>query len=165
MAIPKQIDAEKLADYLEVMTRAVFQAGVSWAMIDNKWDGFRKAFAEFDPVKVANFTAEDIDRLCNDASIMRSKNKIIATVNNAKALVAADSEFGEFKKYLRSKKNYKELAADLKKRFKYMGDMNAYYFLFRVKEEVPDFEKWIVTIDGEHPRMREMVELAKSNSG
>ena len=158
MAIPQQIDAPGLNDYLEVMTKAAFQAGVSWAMIDNKWKNFQAAFNNFDVQQVAKYTAVDVERLANDAGIFRSRAKITATIANAKMLVQLDNEFNGFKNYLQSKKNYKELSADLKKRFKYMGDMNAYYFLFRVKEEVPDFEKWIVTIEGEHPRMREMVE-------
>ncbi|MDR3613842.1 MAG: DNA-3-methyladenine glycosylase I [Candidatus Obscuribacterales bacterium] len=160
MAIPKQIDANKLDDYLEVMTKAVFQASVSWAMIDNKWKNFQAAFDRFDAHKVAKYTDADVERLVNDQGIFRSRAKIVATIANAKMLVQLDKEFDGFAHYLHSKKSYKELAADLKKRFKYMGDMNVYYFLFRVKEEVPDFEKWILTIEGEHPRMREMVEAA-----
>jgi len=43
-----------------------------------------------------------------------------------------------------------------------MGEMNAWYFLFRIGEAVPTFEAWVTTIPGEHPRMREMVALARS---
>ncbi len=159
MAIPEQIDAVASGDYLEVMTRAIFQGGVSWAMVENKWPAFRKAFANFDARKVAKFKEADIERLANDASILRSRAKIAATVKNAQVLVELEKEYGDIRKYLHSKSNYEELSKDLRKRFKYMGDMNVYYFLFRVKEPVPDFDEWIVTIEGEHPRMREMVEL------
>jgi 3-methyladenine DNA glycosylase Tag len=160
MAIPEQIEATQLGDYLEVMTKAVFQAGASWAMVENKWTNFQAAFDHFDAHKVAKYNEADVERLVNDQGIFRSKTKIVATIANAKMLVQLDKEFDGFRKYLRSKKSYQELAVDLKKRFKYMGDMNTYYFLFRVKEEVPDFDKWILTIEGEHPRMREMVEKA-----
>jgi 3-methyladenine DNA glycosylase Tag len=160
MAIPEQIDVAELGDYLEVMTKAVFQAGVSWAMIDNKWKNFQTAFDNFDAHKVAKYNEADVERLVNNQGIFRSRAKIVGTIANAKMLVELDKEWKGFAHYLHSKKSYKELAADLKKRFKYMGDMNAYYFLFLVKEEVPDFEKWIMTIEGEHPRMREMVEAA-----
>jgi 3-methyladenine DNA glycosylase Tag len=159
MAIPEQIDANSIDDYLEVMTKAVFQAGVSWAMVENKWPAFRKAFAEFRAREVSQFTQADIERLSNDASILRSRNKIVATIRNAQAMVALEDEYGDFRKYLRAKPDYKALCKDLQKRFKYMGDMNCYYFLFRVKESVPEFEGWIQTIEGHHPRMREMVEL------
>ena len=158
MAIPEQVDVKDLGDYLEVMTQAVFQAGVSWAMVANKWPAFRKAFSDFDAQKVAKYKNTDIERLANDVSILRSRNKIEGTVQNAQVLVEIEKEFGDFRKYLKSKKDYLELSKDIRKRFKYMGEMNVYYFLFRVKEPVPAFDGWIGTIEGEHPRMREMVE-------
>src|ERR1700735_2711167 len=62
-----------------------FQAGLSWAIILRKREGFRKAFAGFDPEKVARFTEADVDRLVQDASIIRSRSKIVAAIGNAKA--------------------------------------------------------------------------------
>ncbi len=69
-----------------------------------------------------------------------------------------DLAFGSFQNYLRSFCSYEELSGDIQKRFKFIGEINVYYFLFRVSESVPSFETWIKTIKGEHPRMREMVE-------
>jgi 3-methyladenine DNA glycosylase Tag len=164
MTIPEQIDDPQLADYLEVMTKAVFQAGVSWKMVDGKWAAFRAVFKKFDPQQVAKFTAADVDELMEDQRILRSRKKIDATVANAQTLLELDREFGGFQKYLRSKKSYEDLSADIRKRFKYMGEMNVYYFLFRVKEPVPPFEEWVKTIPGDHPRMTEMVELARKKN-
>jgi 3-methyladenine DNA glycosylase Tag len=161
MSIPEQIDDPQLADYLEVMTKAIFQAGVSWKMVDNKWDAFREVFKQFDPKKVAKLTKADVDLLMEDKRVLRSRNKIDATIANAQTLLELDREFGGFQKYLHSKKSYDELSADIRKHFKYMGDMNVYYLLFRVKESVPPFEDWVQTIPGDHPRMKEMVELAR----
>jgi DNA-3-methyladenine glycosylase I len=159
--IPEQIDPERLNDYLEIMTKAVFQAGVSWALVDSKWDGFKRAFKNFDPSLVAAFDEKDIERLMADGEILRSKNKIAGTINNAKMMLALEKEFGSFQNYLRSKKTYVDLSADIRKRFKYVGELSVYYFLFRVKEPVPPFDDWIKTIEGDHPRMKEMVDLAK----
>ncbi len=164
MPIPEQIEPKKLADYLEVMTKAVFQAGVSWAMIDNKWPAFKKAFAKFDPEKVASFTESDVERLLNDTSIFRSRAKIEGTIANAKTMIAMDREFGGFAEYLRSKNDYAALSKDIQRRFRYIGELSVYYFLFRVKEPVPKFEEWIGTIEGDHPRMREMIEQARSKA-
>ena len=161
MSIPQQIDAKSPDDYLEVMTQAVFQAGVSWAMVENKWPAFQKEFAKFDTRKVAKFTDKKIDRLAEDASILRSRNKIEATVLNARALLQLEEEYGDVHSYFKSFSDYNALAADLRERFKYMGDLNCYYFLFRVKHPVPKFETWVRTIPGEHPRMLEMVKLAR----
>lgn len=164
MAIPEQIKPTKLNDYLEIITKAVFQAGVSWAQIDNKWDVYQKSFDQFDPVKVATYGAADIDRLMNQAGVVHSLKKIQGTIYNAKTILELDREFDGFSKYLRSKKTYDELSNDLKKRFKYLGDVSIYYFLFRVSEPVPDFEKWIETVEGDHPRIKEMVEHARTKS-
>ena len=60
MQAPEQIEAASLADYLDVMTRAVFQTGLSWRVIEAKWPGFREAFFSFDPKRVAAFTQEDM---------------------------------------------------------------------------------------------------------
>ena len=161
MSIPERIKPQALSDYLEIMSKAVFQAGVSWKLIDNKWDAFREVFHGFDPVRVSAFTAADVERLMADERILRSRKKIEGTIKNATAIIELDKEFGSFDKYLRSKSEYKRLAADMRKRFKFMGDLNVYYFLFRIEQPVPNFEEWLTTIEGDHPRMREMVDLAR----
>jgi 3-methyladenine DNA glycosylase Tag len=161
MAIPEQINPTGLADYLEVMSKAVFQAGLRWSQLERRWSAFQEAFHGFNPVTIAGFTETDIDGLANDPKLIRSRNKIAATIKNAQTLLALDQEFGSFQNYLRSHGSYKQLSADLKKRFKYMGELNVYYFLFRVREPVPNFDDWIKTIEGNHPKMKEMVELAR----
>ena len=65
-----------------------FQAGLSWLTILRKREGFRRAFASFDPAVVATFTAADIKRLLNDEAIVRHRAKIEATISNARATVA-----------------------------------------------------------------------------
>jgi hypothetical protein len=159
---PAVIDPSSLADYFEVMTRAVFQAGVSWKQIAVSWDAYRDAFAEFDPVAVARFDEFDVERVLATPGILRMRRKVAATIANAAALLAADAEFGGFGRYLRAFDSYQSLAKDLKKRFAFMGDMNVWYLLFRTGEPVPPFDTWVRTIPGDHPRMREMVERARA---
>lgn len=156
------IEHPNLGDYLEVMTRAVFQAGLSWASIGKHWDEYRAAFDGFDPVKVAAYTEGDVERLMRADGVLHSARKIRATIANAAAIVQIDRKHGAFQNYLRSFSDYAALAADFKKRFKFMGDMNVWYFLFRVHEPVPQFEHWVKTIPGDHPRMKEMVEKARA---
>jgi DNA-3-methyladenine glycosylase I len=72
----------------EMLTLEGAQAGLSWETILRKRDGYRKAFRNFDPAKVAKFTAKDVERLMNDASIVRNRLKIESTINNAKATLA-----------------------------------------------------------------------------
>jgi len=161
VAIPQQIDPSSLADYLAVMSRAIFQAGVSWALIESKWPAYERLFAGFDPAIVAHFDDFDIDRIASDPGIVRTRKKVEATVENARTMLALDRERGGFVNYLHSFGTYDELSTDLKGRFKFLGELSAYYFLFRVKEPVPQFEVWEQTVPGEHPRMREMVALAR----
>ena len=79
----------------EALTLGVFQVGLSWAVVFGKRDAFRQAFREFDVAKVAAMTDSDIDRLVHDASIIRNRAKIQATVDNARAMVAASPSLAE----------------------------------------------------------------------
>lgn len=159
--IPDVIEPASLADYLEVITRAVFQAGVSWRQIAEHWDAYREAFDAFDAARVAAYGDADVERVLSTPGILRSPRKVRATVENARALVALDAAPGGVRAYLQSFATYPALAEDLKRRFSFMGEMNAWYFLFRVGEPVPRFEAWVTTIPGDHPRMREMVDRAR----
>ncbi len=160
--IPDVIEPRSLADYFEVMTRAVFQAGVRWKQIAQQWDAYREAFENFDPVRVGAYDDVDVERVLATPRILRMPRKIRATIHNAGSMLEADREYGGFMRYLRSFDSYATLAKDLKQRFALMGDMNVWYFLFRTGERVPRFEPWVATIRGDHPRMREMVERARA---
>lgn len=76
------------------------QAGLSWSTILNKRDGYRKAFADFDPEKVARFTKKRVEKLLQDPSIVRNRLKVESTVTNAKAFLAVQEEFGSFCDYI-----------------------------------------------------------------
>lgn len=145
MEAPKKIRPRSLADYLEVMTQAVFQSGMSWQVVKSKWDGFRKAFFEFDPERVAALTPKQIDKITEDPGVIRNAKKILATVDNADTLLSIDREYGGFKKYLRSHGGFEETAADLKRQFSFIGDFGAYYFLYVVGEKVPPHDEWRAT--------------------
>jgi DNA-3-methyladenine glycosylase I len=76
------------------------QAGLSWSTILNKRAGYRRAFADFDPVKVARFTQKRIEKLLLDPSIVRNRLKVNSAVTNAKAFLAVQDEFGSFSDYI-----------------------------------------------------------------
>jgi DNA-3-methyladenine glycosylase I len=75
------------------------QAGLSWKTILYKRAGYRRAFAGFDPAKVARFTAKRVDKLLLDASIIRNRQKIEAAIKNARAFLKVQEEFGTFDAY------------------------------------------------------------------
>ena len=76
------------------------QAGLSWSTILNKREGYRKAFVDFDPVKVARFTDKRIEKLLLDPAIVRNRLKVRSAVTNAKAFLQVQKEFGSFCKYI-----------------------------------------------------------------
>jgi DNA-3-methyladenine glycosylase I len=123
------------------------QAGLSWSTILNKREGYRKAFADFDPVKVARFTARRVEKLLGDPSIVRNRLKVNSAVTNAKAFLQVQKEFGTFCEYIWGfvggkpmQTNFKKdgeipatsaesdaLSKDLKKRgFKFVGSTIIY---------------------------------------
>ncbi len=76
------------------------QAGLSWSTILNKRDGYRAAFAGFDPEKIARFGKRDVTRLMNDAGIVRNRLKIESAIGNAKAFLEFSEKTGSFSEYL-----------------------------------------------------------------
>jgi DNA-3-methyladenine glycosylase I len=75
------------------------QAGLSWSIILNKREAYRRAFSQFDPVKVARYSQARIDLLTTDPGIVRNRLKIAAAVKNARAFLAVQEEFGSFDAY------------------------------------------------------------------
>ena len=141
MEAPRQITPTGLADYFEVLTKAVFQSGMSWAVIENKWDGFREAFHAFDPERVAALSPEEVAALEEDTRIVRNKRKIRATVDNADALLALDRDTdGGFAAWLGAQGDFEETVKALRDRFAFLGDFGAYYFLYVVRQPVPSHE-------------------------
>jgi len=123
------------------------QAGLSWETILNKRENYRKAFAGFDPKKVARFPGAKIKKLLKDPGIVRNKLKINSTITNAKAFLAVQKEFGSFDAYIwrfvggkpkvnpgrkvpASSPESDELSKDLLRRgFKFVGSTICYAFM------------------------------------
>lgn len=85
------------------------QAGLSWSTILKKREGYRKAFADFDPVKVARFTEKRLEKILLDPGVVRNRLKVYATVNNAKRFLEIQKEFGSFNNYIWSFVNGKPI--------------------------------------------------------
>ena len=90
-------DDETIFEFLILET---FQAGLSWYTVLAKRENFRKAFDNFDLLKVANYSEDKMAELAEDAGIIRNKLKIKATVTNAQAFIKVQEEFGSFSKYI-----------------------------------------------------------------
>jgi DNA-3-methyladenine glycosylase I len=134
----------------ELLVLEAAQAGLSWATILRKREGYRGAFAGFDPGAVARFDRRRIDRLLRDPSIVRNRAKVESTVANARATLAVQGEFGSLDAYLwgfvegRPKRNQprsmddiptdtaesRAMSRDLKRRgFRFVGPTICYAFM------------------------------------
>ena len=99
---PRKITPDGDDGYFEELTKAVFRAGFSWAVIREKWDNFVQSFDEFQLVRVASYGPGDLERLCEDRGIVRNRRKIVATVENARTMLDFIAEHGSFHTYLRT---------------------------------------------------------------
>lgn len=134
----------------EFMVLESAQAGLSWITILRKREAYRKAYEEFDPVKVAEFDENKIEELLKNDGIIRNRRKIESSINNAKRFMEVQREFGSFSEYLWRFVDYKpivnkwkseaevpaktelseRISLDLKKRgFKFLGPVIVYSHL------------------------------------
>ena len=140
---PDQIKPTHLGDYLSVMSKSVFQSGMSWDVVESKWPGTTEAFYNWDMDKIAMMGEPDVERLAQDTRVIRNRRKLAAVIDNAGTMLGLEKEHGTFKKYLRSHgDDYYALEQDLRKHFKFLGEMGIFHFLYVVGEQVPEYEKW-----------------------
>ncbi len=152
--------------HFEFLTLEGAQAGLSWSTILRKRDGYRRAFANFDPAKVARFTPAKIEKLLLDPGIIRNRSKVECAVSNAKQFLKLVDEIGSFDNYIWSfvggkpivnkwkqsgqipatSKESDALAADLKKRgFKFVGSTVMYAHLQAaglINDHLVDCPRW-----------------------
>lgn len=140
-------DDQKLFEFLVLEG---FQAGLSWQIVLNKRENFRKAFDNFEVEKVANYNDKKVEEHLRDAGIIRNRAKILGCINNANRFIKVQKEFGSFSSYMWSFVNNKpvvnkftkmselpatsalsdEVSKDLKKRgFKFVGSTVVYSHL------------------------------------
>jgi DNA-3-methyladenine glycosylase I len=85
--------------HFEFLVLEAAQAGLSWSIVLKKREGYRRAFSQFDPRRVARYTETRIDKLLADPAIVRNRMKIESTIRNARAFLAIQDEFGTFDAY------------------------------------------------------------------
>ena len=139
---PAQITAKSANDYLDVMSKAVFQSGISWRVIEAKWPSTREAFHNFDARRVASLNDRDLEALAGDTRVIRNRKKLEAIAGNAARMLQLEAEHGSFKNYLRSCGSFEATVESLRRNFKFLGETGCYFFLWVVKEPVPPYEEW-----------------------
>ena len=134
-------------DLFELLILESFQAGLSWITVLKKREAFRIAYDNFDVEKVAKYNEDKVNELLNNSNIIRSKNKILASINNAKIFIKIQKEYGSFSNYIWGFSNNKiikntqnhipvstplsdKISKDLKSRgMKYVGTVIIYSYL------------------------------------
>ncbi len=118
-------------EYFERMTKTLFQAGLNWQVVENKWPNFEKAFAGFSISKVSKFGERQISRMMTNEGLVRNERKIRSTIYNAQQSLLIEKKFGSFKEYFQSfGKNHDKLVEDLQVRFKHLGPSSSRTFLW-----------------------------------
>jgi 8-hydroxy-5-deazaflavin:NADPH oxidoreductase len=124
------------AFFLEHLSRSVFEAGISWRVVEAKWDGIREAFHGFDPAQVAAMPPAEIAAVENDSRVIRNKAKIRATVENAREVLAILDADGSIRGYLASFPDAGAAAADMRRRFKFLGDTGLWRLLTSASRDI-----------------------------
>jgi 8-hydroxy-5-deazaflavin:NADPH oxidoreductase len=124
------------AFFLEHLSRSVFEAGISWRVVEAKWDGIQEAFHGFDPAQVAAMPPAEIAATENDARVIRNKAKIRATVDNAREVLAILDSCGSIRAYFASFPDAGAAAADMRRRFKFLGDTGVWRLLTNAARDI-----------------------------
>ena len=140
---PERIEPESLGDYLDVMSRSVFQSGMSYRVVESKWPGTREAFHGFDTERVASMGEREIDALTRDTRVIRNRRKLEAVVGNAQRMLELEAEHGSFRQYLRSQDDFQATLKMLRGDFRFLGPAGTYHFLYVVGEAVPPHEEFM----------------------
>ena len=129
--VDTNLEAKTDDRFLAGMAKAVFSSGFSWKVIENKWPGFEVAFDRFTPKRVAAYSDEKIDALLKDTRIVRNGAKIMATIENARFVVATAKQHGSFGRFLSNwpVTDQVGLLDFLKKNASRLGGATAQYFL------------------------------------
>ncbi len=139
MATPPK--PENDAGYLAAATKIIFMGGLNRQVVENKWDGFLRAFSGFDVERVAEMTLLDVERLAADDSVIRYKAKLQAVVDNAGEMRQIAAEYGSFARWLDQTfqaQGAEGTAKELARRFAYISEGGARHWLYATGYDVGD---------------------------
>ena len=127
------------------MSKAVFNAGFSYQVVNNKWEDIKEVFYDFEPKIISNWTVDEISKALNSPKIIRNSRKVTAIVSNAKVFLDLLNKYKTFENYLKSfrDKPYEEKQKILSKQFKWLGPTGAHFFLWSIGENAPPCEQII----------------------
>ena len=129
--------------YFEILSKAVFNAGFSYQVVRNKWEGTKEVFHDFDPEILSNWTVDEISDALESPKIIRNSRKVTAIVSNAKVFLDIVKKHKSFENFLKSfeEKPYEEKQKILSKLFKWLGPTGSHFFLWSIGEDAPPCEE------------------------
>ncbi len=139
---PRQITPTGPSDWFEVLTRAVFNAGMSWRVVQAHWPVTAEVFADFDPRVVAGYDEQDVERLAADERLIQSRSKLAAVPVNARTFVELADAHGDFVTWLTGLGDYDARERGLRRSFAYIGEFGAYWTQYTCRLDVPDHREW-----------------------
>jgi len=127
------------------LSKAVFNAGFSYQVVNNKWEDIKEVFYDFEPKIISNWTVDEISKALNSPKIIRNSRKITIIVSNANVFLDLLNKYKTFENYLKSfrDKPYEEKQKILSKQFKWLGPTGAHFFLWSIGEDAPPCEQII----------------------
>ena len=140
--IPPQEKPDDEKGYFEILSKAVFNAGFSYQVVNTKWEGIKEVFNEFDPEIISNWTIDEVSDALESPKIIRNGKKVKAIVTNAKIFLELIEKHSSFDNYLKSfrDKPYEEKQKIIAKQFKWLGPTGAHFFLWSIGEDTPPCE-------------------------
>ncbi|MFW9882530.1 MAG: DNA-3-methyladenine glycosylase I [Candidatus Thorarchaeota archaeon] len=131
--------------YFEVLSKAVFNAGFSYQVVNNKWEGIKEVFHDFEPEFLSRWTVNEVSDALESPKIIKNSRKVTAIISNAKVFLDIVKKHKSFENYLKSfrVKPYEEKQKILSKQFKWLGPTGAHFFLWSVGEDTPPCEQII----------------------
>ena len=140
--IPPQEKPVDEKGYFEILSKAVFNAGFSYQVVNTKWEGIKEVFEEFNPKILSNWTIDEISDALESPKIIRNAKKVKAIVSNSKVFLELVEEYNSFENYLKSfrDKTYEERQQIIAKQFKWLGPTGAHFFLWSIGEDAPPCE-------------------------
>jgi len=143
--IPPQEKPVDEKGYFEILSKAVFNAGFSYQVVNTKWEGIKEVFEEFNPKILSNWTIDEISDALESPKIIRNAKKVKAIVSNSKVFLELVEEYNSFENYLKSfrDKTYEERQQIIAKQFKWLGPTGAHFFLWSIGEDAPPCEALI----------------------
>lgn len=130
-------------EYFEILSKAVFQAGFSFKVVHDKWSGISKFFHNFDTERIADWGAMEVADALENPDMIRNTKKIKAIISNAQRFNELVEEHGSFSNYVDTitRLPYEERKKLLVSNFKWLGKTGAYFFLYCIDDDVPNWEE------------------------